>query len=77
MRNDFLTDIEWVRIAPDKVVVATADRVWLYRPGSGDSNDVLAQPRSGTSTLATTQNFLIPPSCLPSVQFCRATAPLP
>lgn len=58
MRNNFLTDIEWVRIAPDKVVVATADRVWLYRPGSGDSNDVLAQPKSGGSSVAITQKLL-------------------
>ncbi|MBD2533054.1 hypothetical protein H6G97_27190, partial [Nostoc flagelliforme FACHB-838] len=57
MRNDFLIDIEWVRIAPDKVVVATADRVWLYRPSSGDSSDFLAQPRSGTGSVATTQKL--------------------
>jgi pyrroloquinoline quinone (PQQ) biosynthesis protein C len=58
MRNDFLTDIEWVRIAPDKVVVATADRVWLYRPSSGDNSNFLAQPRSGASSVATTQKLL-------------------
>lgn len=58
MRNDFLTDIEWVRIAPDKVVVATADRVWLYRPSSGDSSDFLAQRRSGAGSVATTQKLL-------------------
>ncbi|MBW4672868.1 MAG: hypothetical protein KME52_02155 [Desmonostoc geniculatum HA4340-LM1] len=58
MRNDFLIDIEWVRIAPDKVVVATVDRVWLYQPSSGDSSDFLAQPRSGAGSIATTQKLL-------------------
>lgn len=58
MRNNFLTDIEWVRIAPDKVVVATGDRVWLYRPGSGDSSDFFTQPRSGAGSVATIQKLL-------------------
>jgi len=53
-----LINIEWARIAPDKVVIATPERVWLYRPGSGDSSDVLAQPRSGASSVATTQKLL-------------------
>lgn len=30
-------DIEWACIAPDKVVVATANRAWLHRPGSAGS----------------------------------------
>lgn len=58
MGNGCLTDIEWVRIAPDKVVMATADRVWLYRPSSGDSSGFFAQSRSGAGSIATTRKLL-------------------
>lgn len=58
MRDDFLNNTEWVRIAPDKVVVATSDRVWLYRPSSQDSSDFLAQQRIGKGIIATTQKLL-------------------
>lgn len=51
-------DIEWACIAPDKVVVATADRVWVYRPGSVDSSNFLAQPRSSAGSIATTRKLL-------------------
>ena len=51
-------ELEWVHIAPDKVVVATADRVWLYRPSCGERSDFLAQPKSGASSVAITQKFL-------------------
>jgi hypothetical protein len=51
-------DLEWARIAPDKVVVATDDRVWVYRPSSTDSRDFFAQPRSSASSKAKTQKLL-------------------
>jgi hypothetical protein len=32
-------DLEWARITPDKVVVATADRAWVYCLSSAESSD--------------------------------------
>ncbi len=53
-----LIDIEWVRIAPDKVVVATANRVWVYRPDSAASSDPFAQQMVSAGSVATTQKLL-------------------
>ena len=53
-----LIDIEWARIAPDKVVVATADRAWLHRLGSAESDDPCARPMVGAGSVATTQKLL-------------------
>lgn len=49
---------EWARVAPDKVVVATTDRVWVYRPSCDDSSDFFAQPMNTTGSVATTQKLL-------------------
>jgi hypothetical protein len=45
-------DLEWVRITPDKVVVATADRAWVYCLSSAESSDFLAQPTSSAGNQA-------------------------
>jgi hypothetical protein len=58
MFNDISGHLEWARVAPDKVVVATADRVWLYQPSSGNSSDLFAQPMTGEGSIATTQKLL-------------------
>jgi pyrroloquinoline quinone (PQQ) biosynthesis protein C len=58
MFNDISSHSEWARVAPDKVVVASADRVWLYQPSSGNSSDLFAQPMSGAGSVATTQKLL-------------------
>lgn len=58
MRNDLLMDIEWARIAPDKVVIATADRAWLHRPGSVGSNDPFTRQMIGTGSMTTTRKLL-------------------
>lgn len=50
------TDLEWAQIAPDKVVVATADRAWLYQPRSAE--DRFARPMEGTGSFATTRKLL-------------------
>ncbi len=50
------TDIEWAQIAPEKVVVATKNRAWLYRPCSAD--DRFARPMKGAGSFATTQQLL-------------------
>jgi pyrroloquinoline quinone (PQQ) biosynthesis protein C len=51
-------DIEWARVAPDTVVVATSERVWVYRPSSTDSSNFFTQPMSGAGSVATTQKLL-------------------
>ncbi len=51
-----LNNTEWVQIAPDKVVVATAERAWLYQPRSAD--DRFAQPMEGAGSFATTRKLL-------------------
>lgn len=58
MFNDISGHLEWARVAPDKVVVATADRVWLYQPSSGNSSDLFAQPMNVAGSVATTQKLL-------------------
>lgn len=47
---------EWAQIAPDKVVVASRDRAWLYKPRSAD--DRFAQPMKGAGSNATTGRLL-------------------
>lgn len=51
-------DIEWARVAPDTVVVATSERVWVYRPSSTDISNFFTQPMSGAGSVATTQKLL-------------------
>ncbi len=51
-----LTNAEWAQIAPDKVVVATVDRAWLYQPRSAE--DRFAQPMEGAGSFATTRKLL-------------------
>lgn len=51
-----VADTEWAQIAPGKVVVARADRAWLYQPRSGD--DPFSQPMKGVGSFATTQKLL-------------------
>ena len=51
-----IEDIEWAQIAPDKVVVATTERAWLYQPRSAD--DRFAQPMTSAGSNATTGKLL-------------------
>ncbi|MCP6758259.1 MAG: hypothetical protein NHB32_05645 [Fischerella sp. CENA71] len=56
--NDSLSNIEWARVAPDKVVVATAERAWLHRPSSEESDDPFTRPMVSGGSIATTQKLL-------------------
>lgn len=47
---------EWAQIAPNKVVVATSDRAWLYKPHS--SEERFARPMKGAGNFATTRKLL-------------------
>ena len=51
-----LANAEWAQITLGKVVVATAERAWLYQPSSG--SDRFAQPMSSAGSFATTQRLL-------------------
>lgn len=51
-----LTNAEWVQIATDKVVVATKNRAWLYKPRS--AGDRFTQPMEGSGSFTTTQKLL-------------------
>lgn len=53
-----LLDKEWACIAPNKVVVATADRAWLHHLNSVESGDPFAQQMLGAGNLVTTQKLL-------------------
>lgn len=48
--------IEWAQITPNKVVVANADRGWLYQPRSIE--DRFARPMEGAGSFATTRKLL-------------------
>ena len=55
-QQSYSVDTEWAQIAPNKVVVATPDRAWLYKPRS--SEDPFARPMEGAGNLATTRKLL-------------------
>jgi hypothetical protein len=54
--NVSLVDVEWVQIAPGKVIVANQERGWLYQPRSGE--DRFSQPMEGAGSMATTRKLL-------------------
>ena len=51
-----LTDVQWARIAPEKVIIATKEHAWLYRPRS--AKERFAQPMMNDGSVATTQKLL-------------------
>ena len=53
-----VAEMEWARIAPDKVVVATANRTWLHRIDPARNDDPFAQPMVGVGSVATTRKLL-------------------
>jgi hypothetical protein len=50
--------LEWVRVLPEVVVVATNERAWLHRVKTFDPSDPFAQPMRCGGSLATTRNLL-------------------
>ena len=50
--------LEWVQIAPDKVIVATPDRVWIYQPGSTINEADLIPSGSHPQPVTVTQKLL-------------------
>ncbi|AUB35503.1 Thiaminase [Nostoc flagelliforme CCNUN1] len=53
-----IVDIEWARIAPDKVIVASADRVYLHQLNCANSDDPFAQQMNNVGKVATTRKLL-------------------
>lgn len=50
--------LERVQIAPDKVIVATTEKVWIYQPGSDDYKDGLTPSVSHPQQATATQKLL-------------------
>lgn len=50
--------LEWVRVAPELVVVAASDRAWLHSVPAFLTSDPFAQPMRGAGSPATTRNLL-------------------
>lgn len=50
------TEIEWATIAPDKVIVATSENVWLHP--IVDNGDRFAEPMTGIGSTTTTKKLL-------------------
>lgn len=51
--------IEWVKVEPNQVVVATEDRAWLHQLVAADGDDPFAEPMPDTvGSLATTRQLL-------------------
>ena len=53
--NTISIEAEWATIAPDKVVVAHSEKVWLHSPMSGDR---FSEPMSGIGSITTTRKLL-------------------
>jgi hypothetical protein len=58
MRNNFLIDTEWVRIALDKVVLKTANLAKVHQPSPAGSADRIAQKIIDADSIAKTQKLL-------------------
>ena len=50
--------LESVQIAPDKVIMATADKVWIYQPSSANDEDDLTSSVSRPQQVTATQKLL-------------------
>ncbi len=50
--------IEWVKVEPNKAVVATEERAWLHQLTDANGNDPFAEPMQGAGNLATTRQLL-------------------
>jgi hypothetical protein len=50
--------VEWVSVAPDRVVVATSAGAWHHRLRPGDPWEAFAEPMTGPGTPETTRNLL-------------------
>lgn len=56
MQRTSSTQIEWATIAPNKVIVATADEVWLHTPSGNDAR--FSEPMTGVGEITTTRKLL-------------------
>lgn len=56
MKTTASTEVEWAIIAPDKVVVATAENVWLSSPQ--ENGDRFSKPITGAGNTAITRKLL-------------------
>jgi hypothetical protein len=50
--------MEWAEVAPGRVVVATADRIWVHAPVFNGQPDPFALPMDGAGSVETTRRLL-------------------
>jgi len=55
---DANVELEWTRLGPGKVLVATAERAFLHTPGGAGETTAFSLPMHGPGSLATTRNLL-------------------
>jgi pyrroloquinoline quinone (PQQ) biosynthesis protein C len=48
----------WVRLTPNKIILATPDDVWVYRPNSKESSNLFTQSSNNASDIAITKKLL-------------------
>lgn len=65
-------NLEWVRLTPGLVVVATAERVWLHQVKTFDPSDPFSQPMSCAGSFTTTGNLLDGVICAAQRKIARA-----
>jgi hypothetical protein len=53
-----VAEVEWAHITYDKILVATADRVWLHQSTLGESNHRFLEPIGCPGNIAITQKLL-------------------
>lgn len=52
------SSIEWVRLTSNRVILATPEQVWVYRPKSESNSNFFAQPSVNSGNTATTKKLL-------------------
>lgn len=56
--QEYASSIEWVRLTPNIIILATPEKVWVYRPESEKHSNFFAQPSINTGNIATTKKLL-------------------
>lgn len=66
------TTLEWLRVTPAMIVVATSERAWLHQVKTFDPSDPFARPMNCEGSFATTRNLLDGVICAAQKSIARA-----
>lgn len=69
--------IEWVKVEPNHVVVATEERAWLHQLANANGDDPFAEPMREAGNLATTRQLLDGVVAIAQCSVTRTTATRP